>query len=157
MPLSINSQAPDFTLPATSGQDITLSKDLAGKPCVLFFYPKDFTSVCTKEACGFRDNFDTFKSLDVTVLGINTDSIATHKRFKKANDLPFELLTDEKGVVSKAYKAVVPIVGMTKRVTYLLGANHKIVAAYQEMFGWEKHIVQMIKALKAGMDKRVER
>lgn len=147
MALKIGSTAPDFTAASTSGTDFTLSEDLAGKPCVLYFYPKDFTSVCTAEACDFRDNMSQFADLGVTVIGISRDDVATHLRFKKSNNLPFELIADVDGKVSKAYKAQIPLIGMTKRITYLLDKQHKIVTAYENLFGAKQHIKEMIEKI----------
>ncbi|MGK7390736.1 MAG: peroxiredoxin [Candidatus Cyclobacteriaceae bacterium M2_1C_046] len=148
MSLKINKKAPDFTLPSTEGKDFTLSKDAAGKPLILYFYPKDFTKVCTKEACEFRDQFETFKDLDIMIYGISTDDIETHQRFRKQHQLPFHLLADPKGEVSRLYKAKVPILNMSKRITYLIDKEHKIQAAYKEMFGFEGHIRNMVEELR---------
>lgn len=154
MPLPIHSAAPDFSLPSTSGQTFTLSIDQHGKPCVIYFYPKDFTDVCTKEACEFRDQFAEFRDLDIDILGISRDDIPTHLRFKAAHKLPFELLADTSGKVAKTYDAKIPIIGLTKRITYLLDAQHRIVAAFQDMFGSANHIQAMIDGMKAeGMKK----
>jgi peroxiredoxin Q/BCP len=148
MALKINNPAPDFKLPATNGQTISLSQDLHGKPCVIYFYPKDFTPGCTKEACEFRDQFATFRNLEVDVLGISRDDVATHIKFKETHQLPFELLSDVTGAVCKAYDALIPIVGIPKRISYLLDASHKIVAVYQNFFGAEEHIRAMLEKLK---------
>ncbi len=148
MALSINQIAPDFTLLSSSGQNFRLARDWAQKPGILYFYPKDFTPKCTKEACSFRDEFSLFKELNITVLGISQDSIETHQKFKKAYDLPFDLLSDQDGRVSKLYKAYIPFIGMTRRITYLLDQDHHVVAAYENMFGAEQHIRSMVTALK---------
>lgn len=147
MSLPINTQAPDFTLPSTEEKQFSLSKDGAGKALILFFYPKDFTRVCTKEVCGFRDEFETFRNLDVLVYGISTDSIESHHRFRKEHQLPFHLLADEKGTVSRLYDAKVPLLNMSKRITYFLDKDHKIKAAYQDHFGAEGHIKEMISSV----------
>jgi len=120
MALSINTKAPDFTLASTDGNDFTLSKDMANKACVIYFYPKDFTPGCTQEACSFRDSHHVLANLDIPVFGISRDSIRTHLKFKEAHQLPFELLSDPSGKVCKAYNALVPILKIPKRVTYLL-------------------------------------
>jgi thioredoxin-dependent peroxiredoxin len=85
MALKIGQKAPDFTLPCTSGEKFILSIHAAEKPCVIYFYPKDFTKVCTAEACDFRDQFSAFRDLDVPVVGISRDTITTHLKFKKEN------------------------------------------------------------------------
>lgn len=143
MPLSINEQAPDFNLPASDGQIFSLSA-IKDKPCILYFYPKDFSRVCSAEACEFRDNFAEFRGLDVAVYGISRDDVDTHARFRKAHQLPFELLADTDGKVAEVYKALVPIIKLTRRITYLLDSEHKIVAVYENMFNARSHIQLML-------------
>lgn len=148
MALPVGTQAPDFTLAATSLGSITLSKDLAEKSVILYFYPKDFTPGCTTEACEFRDQFAAFRELDIPVFGISRDNLATHEKFKKTHRLPFELLADESGKVCKAYDALLPLIKMPTRVTYLLNSNHQIVGVFQGLFENKAHVSAMIKQLK---------
>jgi peroxiredoxin Q/BCP len=152
MPLKINQPAPDFSLPSTNGKLFTLSKDMLNKPCVIYFYPKDFTPGCTKEACEFRDTFSMFRDLDIAVIGISRDDIATHLEFKKQYKLPFELLSDTKGEVAHLYGASVPLIKFTRRITYLLDKKHTIAAVYENLFAAEKHIQTMIEKLKSGVN-----
>jgi peroxiredoxin Q/BCP len=112
---------------------------------VLYFYPKDFTPGCTKEACEFRDHSAAFHDLNVKVIGINKDNIETHKRFKLEHKLPFELVSDESGEIARAYKALIPLVGLTRRVTYLIGTDKKILAAFDDFFGAASHVKEMLK------------
>lgn len=144
MGLKKGQKAPDFTLPSTSGTDFKLSKDLFGKACVIYFYPKDFTGGCTAQACEFRDQFADFKDLDLPVIGISRDDIPTHLRFKKAHDLPFELLSDKSGAVCKKYDALVPLIGVPKRITYLLDKGHVIKDVFQDMLNAKAHIQKML-------------
>jgi peroxiredoxin Q/BCP len=148
MALAIGSPAPDFTLTATTLGSITLSKDLAGKSVILYFYPKDFTPGCTTEACEFRDQFAEFRDLDIPVFGISRDSLDTHEKFKKTHRLPFELLADESGKVCKAYDALLPLIKMPTRVTYLLDSNHKIAGVFQGLFENKAHVAAMIRQLQ---------
>jgi peroxiredoxin Q/BCP len=148
MALAKGSKAPDFTLPGTSGKDFSLYTVMKGKPCVLYFYPKDFTSVCTAEACGFRDHFEDFRDLDITVLGISTDDIATHNRFKEQFNLPFELLSDADGSVSKLYGAKMPILNMSKRITYLLDGEQRVQSTFSDLFNAKKHIQSVLEEMK---------
>lgn len=147
MALSIGSQAPKFSLPATSGLQFNLD-DFKGKALILYFYPKDFTNGCTKEACEFRDQFAEFRNLDVPVFGISRDDLATHEKFKKAHRLPFELLTDADGKVCKKYDALIPVLKMPKRVTYLLNEQHQIIAAFDGIFENKAHVDAMIAQLQ---------
>ena len=147
MALSVGAIAPDFTLPSTTIGSITLSKDFAGKSVILYFYPKDFTPGCTAEACEFRDQFAVFREVAIPIFGISRDSLATHEKFKKAHRLPFELLSDESGKVCKAYDALLPILKMPTRVTYLLDESHRIVAVFQGLFENKAHVSAMVKKL----------
>lgn len=105
MALTIGDKAPDFTLATDAGKQITLSK-LRGKKVVLYFYPKDNTPGCTKEACDFRDSFPEFKKLDAEVFGISKDSEKTHQKFKEKYSLPFTLLVDPNADVCEAYGVI---------------------------------------------------
>lgn len=148
MALAIGTPAPDFTLAATTLGEITLSKDLVGKSVILYFYPKDFTPGCTTEACEFRDQFAAFRELDIPVFGISRDSVDTHEKFKKTHQLPFELLADKTGKVCKAYDALLPLIKMPTRVTYLLDNTHRIAGVFQGLFENKAHVTAMIKQLQ---------
>ena len=97
-------QAPDFELASESGERVRLS-DLRGKPVVLYFYPKDDTPGCTREACGFRDAYGEFEERGAVVLGVSPDDEASHARFKEKYGLPFTLLADPEHEVAEAYGA----------------------------------------------------
>lgn len=149
MALKIGTKAPEINLKSTNGKRFILSDEMKGKPCIIYFYPKDFTPGCTEEACTFRDAFSEFRDLEVDVFGISRDTIASHLKFKAAHNLPFELLSDLDGKICKAYDALVPIIALPKRVTYLLDENHSVAAVYQDMFGTKKHIEKMLKEMKS--------
>lgn len=148
MALKIGSKAPDFSLSGTSGITLRLSKDFKGKSLILFFYPKDFTRGCTAEACEFRDQFSEFRDMEVPVFGISRDNIPTHEKFKKAHLLPFELLSDPSGDVCNSYDALIPVLRIPKRVTYLLDENHQIAGVFEGLFENKKHVSAMIAKLK---------
>lgn len=148
MALSIGQKAPDFSLASTSGESISMSKDLKKKAFILYFYPKDFTPGCTAEACEFRDQFEAFRDLDVPVFGVSRDKMDSHLKFKKQHRLPFDLLSDVEGKVCKAYDALIPLIRMPKRVTYLIDEDHKIAGVFSDMFESKKHIQSMLGKLK---------
>ena len=102
MTLEPGQPAPDFEMATDGGGSVSLS-DLAGRKVVLYFYPKDDTPGCTKEACAFRDSFPEFTGLDAVVIGVSKDSVARHDRFKAKHDLPFTLAADLDGGVCDAY------------------------------------------------------
>jgi peroxiredoxin Q/BCP len=100
--LKIGDPAPDFTLPAGDGTDFSL-KDFRGKKVVLYFYPRDNTPGCTKEACSFRDDIRKFERKGAVIVGVSADSVESHKKFAGKFDLPFTLVSDEKKSVINAY------------------------------------------------------
>ncbi|GAB3225578.1 peroxiredoxin [Algoriphagus aestuariicola] len=146
MALKIGSKAPDIRLLSTSDKVFHL-KDFLGKPLILFFYPKDFTKGCTAEACEFRDQFSEFRDMEVPVFGISRDDIPTHEKFKKAYKLPFELLSDPDGKVCKSYDALIPVLKIPKRVTYLLDSEQRIAGIFEGLFENKKHVSAMIAQL----------
>ena len=100
--LEVGMKAPEFILPDKDGNQVSLS-GFRGKKVVLYFYPKDNTSGCTKQACGFAANYDEYKELGVEVIGISKDSVASHTKFAQKYELPFILLSDTELVAIKAY------------------------------------------------------
>lgn len=144
MALKTGTKAPEFILKSTGDKVIDSAKDLKGKSFILYFYPKDFTSGCTAEACEFRDQFAAFRALKIPVFGVSRDDIPTHERFKEAHKLPFDLLSDEDGQVCKDYDALIPLIKMPKRITYLIDSEHRIAAVFSGMFDSKKHIEAML-------------
>ncbi|MEO1297885.1 MAG: peroxiredoxin [Cyanobacteria bacterium J06636_16] len=120
MALSVGTTAPDFTAQDDAGKTVTLS-DYKGKTVVLYFYPKDDTPGCTKEAQSFRDTYEAYKDKDIVILGVSTDDAASHKAFKEKHGLPFTLVADPEGAITKAYD--VDGGGYSKRVTYIINSD----------------------------------
>ena len=123
MALEVGTTAPSFTTVDDTGKTVSLS-DFKGKVVVLYFYPKDDTPGCTKQAQSFRDNYDEYNNKDMVVLGVSMDDQASHKMFKEKYGLPFTLLVDKDGTITKAYD--VDGGGYAKRVTYIIDGEGKI-------------------------------
>ena len=136
--LEVGTQAPDFTLPDQNGNRHSLS-DYRGKKVILYFYPKDNTPGCTKQACGFAERYPQFIEKGAVVLGISKDSVASHKKFEEKYGLPFTILSDPKLVAIQAYdvwqekknygKTYMGVV----RTTYLIDEEGKIAKAFDKV------------------------
>jgi peroxiredoxin Q/BCP len=149
MPLAVGDTAPNFTVKDTNGNTITLS-DCTGKPVVLYFYPKDDTPGCTKEACSFRDNYQQYLSQGITVFGVSLDDEASHQAFTQKFNLPFPLLADVDGAITRAYDVLGERNGMTyaQRVTYVIGTDGKITQVYTTI-NTETHATDILTAIGA--------
>ncbi len=136
---------PDFRLKADDGKEVSLS-DIKGKISVIYFYPKDNTHGCTKEACSFRDSINAFKSLGIPVFGVSVDDIESHKKFKQRYSIPFTLLSDSsKQLVSLL--GIKSIIGMASRVTFVLDKDGKIAKIYPHVSP-DKHAEEVLEFLK---------
>ena len=124
MPLAVGTDAPAFTVKDTTGNNVSLS-DLAGKTVVLYFYPKDDTPGCTKQACSFRDASVDYQGKDIVVLGVSVDDETSHQQFTEKYNLNFPLLADTEKTMIKAYE--VDGGGKAQRVTYVIDGNGKII------------------------------
>jgi peroxiredoxin Q/BCP len=130
MTLAVGTVAPDFTVKDTNGNTVKLA-DFKGKTVVLYFYPKDDTPGCTKEAQGFRDAYPDYQGKDMVVLGVSMDDEASHKLFTEKYGLPFQLLADVDGAITKAYD--VDGGNYSKRVTYVIDSEGKIAQVYDKV------------------------
>ena len=153
MSIEAGDKAPDFTLPTDGGGKVALAK-LRGQKVVLYFYPKDDTSGCTAEACGFRDSFPKFGKIEATVIGISRDSVASHDKFKKKYKLPFTLASDEDTAVAKRYGVWVEksmygrkYMGMD-RSTFLIDGKGVIRGLWRKV-KVPGHVDEILKAVKA--------
>ena len=153
MTLQIGDPAPDFTLPDQDGTPVRLS-DFRGRTVVLFFYPKDDTPGCTREACAFRDRSSELKKLGVTVLGVSPDSVKSHGKFRTKYTLNFPLLSDpdhaaaeafgawkEKSMYGRKYMGI-------ERSTFVIDATGRIKASFRKV-KVPGHVEEVLAALKA--------
>lgn len=127
MSLAVGTKAPTFTAQDTSGKTVSL-ENYAGKTVVLYFYPKDDTPGCTKQACSFRDNYTAYQNKDITVFGVSMDDVGSHQKFTEKFSLPFPLLADTNGAIAKAYG--VDGGGYAKRVTFVIDETGNVAKVY---------------------------
>lgn len=150
---AVGTRAPSFSAPDADGNTVSLSSFRGKKVVVLYFYPKDNTSGCTKEACGFRDEIKAFTKEDVAILGVSPDSAASHKKFATKYDLPFTLVCDEdrqiceeygvwqeKSMYGKKYMGVV-------RTTFVIDKQGKIAHVFEKVkpVGHEQEVLEWIR------------
>lgn len=124
-------KAPEFTLPDSDGNMVSLS-DYTGKKVLLVFYPGDDTLVCTTQLCSYRDNYTEFTGRDIAILGISTDSVDSHRKFGEKNSLPFTLLSDHDKQVSRLYDAM-DFLGMSKRAYVLVDENGTVRLSFNDL------------------------
>jgi thioredoxin-dependent peroxiredoxin len=148
-PVQVGDHAPDFSLPTQAGSTVSL-KDFLGKAAVIvFFYPKDNTGGCTKEACGFRDSYEAFKEAGAEVIGVSSDSVASHSKFAHKHQLPFILASDPGGTLRKRYGVPATWGILPGRVTYIIDKQGIIRHISTSHFAPERHIEEALNALKA--------
>ena len=149
--LKVGGNAPEFNLPASTGEKISL-KSLRGKSVVLYFYPKDDTPGCTKESCDFRDSEGRFKEAGAVILGISLDPIGSHQKFITKYSLPFPLLSDESHKISEAYGVYKEkeLYGKKhwgiERSTFIIDPEGKVKAIFRKV-KVEGHIEEVLDAL----------
>lgn len=150
--VSLNKKVPDFTLPATGDQELSLS-DLKGKNVVLYFYPKDSTPGCTREGQDFRDNHAKFKRQNTVILGISRDSLKAHENFKARQEFPFELLSDKEEAVCKLFD-VIKMKNMygkkvrgIERSTFLIDDKGKLRQEWRKV-KVDGHVDEVLEAVK---------
>jgi peroxiredoxin Q/BCP len=144
--LRTGDRAPDFTLPAADGTPVSLAS-LRGKVVVVFFYPKDETPGCTREACEFRDSHESFVEAGAEVVGISDDSVASHARFASKHRLPMRLLSDEGGRVRESY-GVKSLFGLPDRVTFVIDRDGVIRHVFQARLRFGKHVDEALDVVR---------
>jgi peroxiredoxin Q/BCP len=148
--LNENDKAPAFSLAADDGRTVTL-ESLKGKPVVLYFYPKDDTSGCTREACAFRDSYEDFQDAGADVIGVSGGTTEGKQKFIRSNRLPFTLLNDADGAVQAMYGIGKALLGFSsQRITYVIDREGVIRHKFESNFNMEAHArdaLQIVRAL----------
>ena len=145
--VKVGERAPDFTLPDADGKDVRLA-DFAGRPVVLYFYPKDDTPGCTKEACTFRDQYQDFQDAGAAVLGVSSDSSESHRKFAARHRLPFPLLADRGGKVRKRYGVPATLGLLPGRVTFVIDGDGVVRHAFNSQLDATRHVEEALGVLQ---------
>jgi peroxiredoxin Q/BCP len=152
--VDVGSVAPDFALPSQTGALVSLKDFLGKRPVVLYFYPRDETAGCTRQACAFRDEFGEFARLDAQVIGISSDSVASHERFARKHQLPFTLLSDEGGRVRQLYGVPNTFGLFPGRVTYVIDERGVVRRVFSSQLGVTTHVEEALGALGEIQDRK---
>jgi len=145
--IEVGDKVPSFELRDQHGNTVKISPE-KGNAMVIYFYPKDDTPGCTKEACKFRDDFEDFKDMGVEVYGISADSVESHKKFAEKYNLPFQLLADHKNKVRKLFGVPSSFLILPGRVTYVIDKEGVVQYIFNSQFAAEKHIENALEILK---------
>ena len=149
----VGQKAPDFTLADATGKDVSLAS-LRGKPVVLYFYPKDDTPGCTKEACTFRDQYEDFREAGAEVLGVSSDSSESHQKFAARYKLPFTLLSDRGGKVRELYGVPATLGLLPGRVTFVIDGAGVVRHVFNSQLNATRHVSEALGVLRSGGARR---
>jgi len=146
--VQVGDKSPDFTLPSQMGDYVTLSEYFGNKNVVLYFYPKDETKGCIKEACAFRDSYDIFTGLGAVVLGVSGQSVESHKGFASHYGLPFLLLSDADNRIRQLYGVPATIGFIPGRVTYIIDKKGIVRHIFNSQYQPAKHVEEAKQVLE---------
>lgn len=147
--VDVSDSAPDFELADHAGQSRRLSELCKEGPVVLFFYPKNETTVCTREACGFRDNVEEFANTSAQIVGISRDSVKSHDAFRTNHQLPYLLLSDPGGRVAKEW-GVNHLLGLVPgRTTFVVDRDRKVVMRFSSALHADAHVNEALRAVRS--------
>ena len=147
--LEVGSTIPQFSLKDQNGNPFDISSVIGRKNLVIYFYPKDDSPGCTKEACSFRDQFEVFTEADAVIIGISSQSVKSHKEFAEKYRLNYTLLSDEENQVRKLFGVPTNLLGLIPgRVTYVANKQGKIVYLFNSQIKAEQHVSEALKILK---------
>jgi peroxiredoxin Q/BCP len=145
--LKVGSKAPAFSLPDQDGKIVNLSDFLGKTNLVVYFYPKDESYGCTKEACSFRDNYEDFRETGAEVIGISADGVDSHRAFASHHKLPFILLSDKEKMVAEKYQVKKSLGVLPGRVTFVIDKNGIIRMIFSSQISYGKHVEEAIAML----------
>jgi len=148
-PLQIGDRAPDVTFLAHDGSRMALADLVGRRPVVIFFYPKDDTPVCTKEACAFRDSYEKFTTAGAEVIGISGDTDASHRAFAARHKLPFLLASDSDGSLRKAFGVPKTLGLFPGRVTYVIDRDGIVRLIFSAQLASQDHVTKALAAVEA--------
>jgi len=146
--LKVGERAPDIEATDQHGRPFRLADALEKGPVVLYFYPKDFTPVCTREACLFRDAYEDLTDVAGDIVGVSLDAPDTHRRFAERHQLPFPLLADEGKRIAKRFGALQLFGLMTKRVTFVIDRDGIVRGVFHHELSADKHLAEVRKILE---------
>ena len=147
--IKIGSTIPSFTLLDQNGQTFDIQSVLGKKNLVIYFYPKDDTPGCTKEACSFRDQFEVFTDADAVIIGISGQSVESHKKFAEKHRLRFTLLSDEGNTIRKLFGVPTNFLGLLPgRVTYVADKTGKVIYIFNSQMQSSKHVEEALRILR---------
>lgn len=147
--VKVGDKAPDFELPNEKGEKVRLGDFLGKKSVVLYFYPKDFSPGCTKEACAFRDSYELFQDAGAEVIGISSDTQESHGKFSRELRLPFQLLSDRSGEVRRAYGVPSSLGMIPGRVTYVIDKTGTVRYIFNSQMNAEKHMEESLRIVRS--------
>ncbi len=146
--IKIGSSIPEFKLPDQNGNLFDINSVLGKKNLVIYFYPKDDSPGCTKEACSFRDQFEVFKEADAVIIGISGQSVKSHKEFAEKHRLSFTLLSDEGNKIREQFGVPTNFLGLLPgRVTYIADKTGKVIYVFNSQVQAEKHVDEALRIL----------
>lgn len=149
MAIQKGDKCPEFKLKNQEGELVDISEKIGEKNLVIYFYPKDDSPGCTKQACSFRDAFDDFTEIGAEVIGISSDDEESHKKFAKKHNLPFTLLADSDKKVRKMFGVPTNLLGLIPgRVTYVVDKKGTIQGVFNSQMNFDKHVSKALNILK---------
>lgn len=146
--INVGDKAPDFDVTSHTGQPVSLAAFRGKQAVVVFFYPRDNTAVCTKEACAFRDSYEDFVKAGAAVIGISSDSDESHQQFAATQRLPYLLVSDSNGALRKAFGVPKTLGFLPGRVTYVIDRDGIVRHIFNSQLNAQKHIDEALAVVK---------